>query len=85
MDEEKFWGSFERTMRILEAIGLLLLVAGPVVGIILLFVGDMAIRMIGIAVLFGSGLLALYHFSFAHVMGALRRMFTGRESGGEGI
>lgn len=73
MDESKFWNSFDRTMRLLEAIGLILLVIGPILGVLMIFLSDTVMRLAGVAVFLGSGLLALYHFSFAHVMGALRR------------
>ncbi len=78
MNEEKFWDGYGRMMKLLEALGLVLLVFGPIIGIVLLFMQDMGVRFVGVFLIVMSAFLSLYHFSFAYVMHALRQACQGR-------
>jgi hypothetical protein len=73
MNEESFWNGYARMMKLLEALGLVLLVFGPIAGLVLFFLGDWGMRLVGIFVIVMSAFLSLYHFSFAYVMSALRQ------------
>ena len=74
MEEKRFWYGYGRMMKLLEAMGLLLLVFGPIAGIVVFFVGGgMVVRLMGVFIIVMSAFLALYHFSFAYVMSALKQ------------
>lgn len=73
MNDEKFWFGYERMMKLLEAMGLVMLVFGPITGLILFFLGGEALRIVGVFIFIMSAFLSLYHFSFAYVMSALRQ------------
>ena len=66
------WQNFDRMARILESLGYMVAVFGPLLGIALLIFGSSQIRVLGLAVIVGSALTALYHISFSLLMDAVR-------------
>ena len=68
------WQNFDRVARMLESLGYMVAGFGPLIGIILLIFGSPAIRLMAIAVIIGSALIALYHISFSLLMNAVRML-----------
>ena len=71
MEESFSWQRFDRIAKTLEGLGYLVAFLGPLVGIALLIVGDMVVRIVGLALIFGSFLTAAYHISFSLLMNAI--------------
>lgn len=68
------WQNFDRVARMLESLGYMVAGFGPLIGVILLIFGSPAIRLMAIAVIIGSALIALYHISFSLLMNAVRML-----------
>ncbi len=66
------WQRFERIARILESMGYLIAVFGPLLGVGMLVLGGGVIRVAGVGVIFGSILAAAYHIGFSMLMNAVR-------------
>ena len=71
MEESFSWQRFARIAKTLEGLGYMVAFLGPLVGIALLIVGDMVVRIVGLALIFGSFLTAAYHISFSLLMNAI--------------
>lgn len=70
--EERFpWPEFDRLARMLQSSGYVVIVVGPIVGIVMLIMGETILRITGLAILIGSVLIGLYHMCFASIMNAL--------------
>ena len=72
MEESFSWQRFDRIAKTLEGLGYLVAFLGPLAGIALLIVGDTVVRIVGLAMIFGSFLTAAYHISFSLLMNAVR-------------
>lgn len=72
MDESFSWKSFDRVAKILESLGYIVAVFGPLTGIGMLILGDIAVKFMGIVTILASCLVALYHISFSLLMGAVK-------------
>lgn len=72
MNKPGFWKTYDRITSLLEALGLLLVVLGPIAGLIFLFLSSGGFKLFGVALFISSLLLGLYHFSYAFLMKALR-------------
>ncbi len=72
MEETCNWQRFDRIAKALESLGYLVAVFGPLVGIVLLVIGDWAIRGVGVMVIVASVLVAVYHISFSLLMNAIK-------------
>lgn len=77
MDESFSWKNFDRMAKVLESLGYIVAVFGPLVGIGMLILGDMAVKFMGIVTIVASFLVALYHISFSLLMGAIRNLRSG--------
>ena len=66
------WQNFDRVARMLESLGYMVAGFGPLIGILMLIFGSPTIRLLAIAVIIGSVLIALYHISFSLLMNAIR-------------
>ena len=71
MEDPFSWQRFDRIAKTLEGLGYLVAFLGPLVGIALLIVGDMVVRIIGLAMILASFLTAAYHISFSLLMNAI--------------
>jgi len=71
MEPQFSWETLDRLAKTLQSIGYIVIVFGPLIGIVMLIMGETVIRFTGLAVIFGSILVALYHLSFSLVMTAL--------------
>lgn len=71
MEPQFSWETLDRLAKTLQSIGYIVIVFGPIVGLVMLIMGETMIRMTGLAIIFGSILIALYHLSFSLVMIAL--------------
>jgi hypothetical protein len=71
MEDSFSWQRFDRIAKTLEGLGYLVAFLGPLVGIALLIVGDTVVRVVGLAMIFGSFLTAAYHISFSLLMNAV--------------
>jgi hypothetical protein len=71
MEPQFSWESLDRLAKTLQSIGYIVIVFGPIIGLVMLVMGETVIRLSGLAVIIGSILIALYHLSFALVMSAL--------------
>jgi hypothetical protein len=70
--EERFpWPEFDRLAKMLQSSGYVVIVVGPIVGLVMLIMGEAVLRISGFAILFGSVLIGLYHMCFASIMNAL--------------
>jgi len=74
MEKSFSWQNFEKMSRALESLGYLVIVVGPITGIILLFVGDIMMKLLGVAVILASFLITLYHISFSMLMNAIQNI-----------
>lgn len=81
MDESFSWKSFDRMAKVLESMGYIVAVFGPLVGIGMLVLGDLAVKFMGIVTIVASFLVALYHISFSLLMGAIRNLRSGQFAG----
>ena len=77
MEESKFWPMFERTRASFEALAIVIVIFGPITGIVLLIMGDLLVKMVGLGVIFFSMLLALYHLGYSMLMRAI--LFLAKE------
>jgi hypothetical protein len=68
------WHNFDRMARILESLGYMVAIFGPLLGIALLIFGPTLVRVLGLVIIVGSVLTALYHVSFSLLMDAIRTM-----------
>jgi vacuolar-type H+-ATPase subunit I/STV1 len=72
MEKSFSWQNFEKMSRALESLGYLVIVVGPIAGIVLLFAGDAMMKLLGAMVILASILIALYHISFSMLMNAIQ-------------
>jgi len=71
MEEPFSWKRFDSVARVLESLGYLAAVLGPLVGIAMLVLGSTPVRFMGIVVIGASVLIAAYHISFSLLMNAV--------------
>ena len=79
MDKSFTWQNFDRVARMVESLGYFVLLIGPLVGLGIFIFSSGVVRFIGIAVLFGSVVIALYHISISYIMFGMRKMFESRD------
>ncbi len=71
MEPQFSWDSFDRIAKTLQSLGYVLIVFGPIIGCVLLVMGDTVIRLSGLVVIAASVFVALYHISFLLLMTAV--------------
>lgn len=76
MEPQFSWEKLDRLAKTLQSIGYVVIVFGPLIGIVMLIMGETVIRFSGLAVIFGSILIALYHLSFSAVMIAIHDLLS---------
>lgn len=74
MDKSFSWSTFDRMSRTLEALGYVVVVLGPLLGLVLLVFGDAALRLAGLALILASLLVGLYHTSFSVLMNGVHQL-----------
>ena len=74
MEPQFSWDNFDRIAKTLLSLGYVMIVIGPLVGLVMMVMGDTLVRFTGIAVIAGSIFIALYHISFSLLMGALHEV-----------
>ena len=80
MDNPFSWQNFDRISGLLESVGYMVAVLGPIFGLGLLVFGCGLLRWIGIGVVIASVLIATYHLSFSLLMNAIRDLTKHLES-----
>lgn len=83
MDHKFSWKRFENITRVVESLGVVVIVLGPITGLVLFIVGDFILRLIGILLFFASFLIALYHISLSLMMGGLRDLMKRLDNQGQ--
>ena len=71
MEDRFSWQRFDSIARVLESLGYLAVVLGPLTGIAMLVLGSTPVRFMGIVVIGASVLIAAYHISFSLLMNAV--------------
>lgn len=71
MEEPFSWKRFDSIARVLESLGYLAAVLGPLTGVAMLILGSTPIRLLGLVVIGASVLVAAYHLSFSLLMNAV--------------
>ena len=71
MDATFSWQRFDKIARVLEALGYVVALLGPLAGITMLIIGDWVTRILGLSIILGSFLVAAYHISFSLLMSAV--------------
>lgn len=74
MQKHFSWVSFDRMSAALEAMGYIIAVFGPLIGIALAILGSGFVRVTGVGIVFASILIALYHVSFSLLMNAIHQL-----------
>ena len=72
MESSFSWQNFDRMAHVLESLGYLVLIFGPLVGLGMMIFGSGMINVMGLVVMVGSILIALYHICFSLMMRAIR-------------
>ena len=72
MDQSFSWQNFDRMAHVLETLGFFVLILGPLIGLGMLIFASGYLSIIGLVVILGSVLVALYHISFSFLMHAIR-------------
>ena len=72
MERTFSWKKYDRMARTLESLAYVVIVVGPIVGVEFILQGDLAARLSGVAMIFGSILISMYHMSFALLMDGIR-------------
>jgi len=71
MEQSFSWRSFDQMARALQSVGYLVVVFGPLIGLAILVLGSGMMRVVGVAVIGASLILALYHMSFSLLMNSI--------------
>jgi len=74
MEQPFSWQVFDKMARTLEGLGYVVVTVGPIVGIVMLITGSSVGRVTGIAIIAGSVVVGLYHFSFSLLMVAMHHI-----------
>ena len=74
MDSSFSWKNYHRWADTLQSIGFVFLIIGPLVGIVLLVVGDLMLKLMGVIAIAASILICLYHMSFCLLMNAIEQI-----------
>ena len=68
------WKEYENVSKMLELIGAIVAVLGILTGIVIIILEDSIFRILGIFLIFGSALIAIYHYSFSFLMNGIREI-----------
>ncbi len=79
MESSFSWQNFDRMAHVLESLGYLVLIFGPITGLGMLFFGSGMISAMGIVVIVVSVLIALYHICFSLMMHALHGLTSDQQ------
>ncbi len=71
MEKSFSWKHFDRMSKALESIGYVVMVFGPILGIALVVFGSTMFRLVGLAIVVASFLIAMYHISFSLLMNGI--------------
>ena len=74
MERRFSWQHFDQTSHALESLGYVVVVFGPIMGILLLIFGSATFKLAGLMVVLASLLITLYHFSFSMLMNSIRQI-----------
>lgn len=74
MDKSFSWENFERMAKALESLAYIVLVCGPLLGLSLIIFGELLFKMVGLAIIFASILITVYHLSFSLLMVGFQKL-----------
>jgi len=74
MEKQFSWKEFENVSRTLELLGTGVIILGLIVSIAMIIFGSSIIRIGGIALIFGSLVVAVYHYSFSMLMNGIKEI-----------
>jgi hypothetical protein len=77
------WQNFDRMSRVLESLGYMVAVFGPLIGVAILIFGSSVMRLMALVIIVASVLIALYHISFALLMDAVRSQLKRSDDDGK--